>query len=224
MYRVIIVEDDPMVASLNRQYLEKEQKFTVVGDFRNGTEAMNFLRKNPVDLAILDYYMPVMNGREMIITCHDERIDLDFIMITAANKAGDISDLMHLGVVDYLVKPFTSARFKAALHHYLEMKGRLQSNGHLTQDEIDKVFSRNAVPEQEEILEKGLQKGTLDRIVRFLREHPEREYDSNEIAKEVGLSRVTVRRYMNHLLEKGEIISCIDYSTGGRPAIRYRMK
>lgn len=224
MYRVIIVEDDPMVAELNRKYLEKEQEFIVVGDFRNGTEAMEYLRKNQVELAILDYYMPVMNGREMIIACHDERIYLDFIMITAANKAAEISDLVHLGVVDYLVKPFTAARFRTALSRYLELKGRLESKGKLTQEEIDRILSRNTPPEREEILEKGLQKCTLERILRYLREHPDHEFASNELAKEVGLSRVTVRRYMNYLLEKEEIVSYIDYSTGGRPAIRYRIR
>lgn len=146
MYRVIIVEDDPMVAELNRKYLEKEQEFIVVGDFRNGTEAMEYLRENQVELAILDYYMPVMNGREMIIACHDERIYLDFIMITAANKAAEISDLVHLGVVDYLVKPFTAARFRTALSRYLELKGRLESKGKLTQEEIDRILSRNTPP------------------------------------------------------------------------------
>lgn len=224
MYKVIIVEDDPMVAALNRQYLEKEGEFTVVGEFRNGTEALEYLRENSVDLAILDYYMPVMDGREMIVACHEERIRLDFIMITAANKAGEISDIVHLGVVDYLVKPFTAARFRTALGRYLEMKGRLRMNDRLSQEEIDRVLSRNAPPEREEILEKGLQKRTLDRIVRFLREHPEQEFTSNEVAQEVGLSRVTVRRYMNYLLEKEEIASYIDYTTGGRPAIRYRMR
>lgn len=116
MYRVIIVEDDPMVAELNRKYLEKEQEFIVVGDFRNGTEAMEYLRENQVELAILDYYMPVMNGREMIIACHDERIYLDFIMITAA------------------------------LSRYQELKGRLESKGKLTQEEIDRILSRNTPP------------------------------------------------------------------------------
>lgn len=224
MYKVIIVEDDPMVAALNRQYLEREKDFSVSGAFRNGTEALEYLRRHPVDLAILDYYMPVMDGKELILTCLDERIRLDFIMITAANDAGEIAEIVHLGVVDYLIKPFTGARFRNALHRYLEMKGRFRTSGQLTQEEVDRILSRNDPSAQEEILEKGLQKQTLDTITGFLRGSPDREYTSKEVANQVRLSRVTVRRYMNYLLKNGEIISRIDYTTGGRPAILYRMK
>lgn len=224
-YKVIIVEDDSMVAALNRQFLAAFDELTVVGEFRNGLEALEFLRRNPVDLVILDYYMTVMDGRELIVACHDEKIHLDFIMITAANQSDDISDIVHLGVVDYLVKPFTRKRFGTAISHYLELKGRMQStSGRLSQEEIDRVLVRNTPPEREEILEKGLQKETLERIRLFLREYKEEEFTCNQLANKVGLSRITVRRYMNYLLTKDEIVSCVDYSTGGRPAIKYRMR
>ena len=222
MYKVIIVEDDPMVASLNRQYLKEEPDLAVAGEFRNGSDALAFLREHPVDLAIIDYYMPVMDGRKMILACRDERIHLDFIMITAANQAADISEIMRLGVVDYLVKPFNRGRFRRAVSRYLEKKGRMQATGKLNQEDIDRMLARGLAPEREEILEKGLQKRTLDRIRTFLDENRSREYSSNEVAKEVNLSRITVRRYMNYLLEKGEIASRVDYATGGRPSIRYR--
>ena len=205
-YKVVIVEDDSMVAAINRKFLSSFKEITVVGEFRNGLEAIEYLRKNPADLIILDYYMPVMDGRDLILTCHDEKIHLDFIMITAANQADDISDIFHLGVVDYLVKPFTRKRFDIAIGRYLELKERMQCTSG-----------------QMEILEKGLQKETLERIRRFLQENREEEFTSNQVASMVGLSRITVRRYMNYLLTKDEIVSRVDYCTGGRPAIKYRM-
>ena len=187
-------------------------------------EAIEYLRKNPADLIILDYYMPVMDGRDLILTCHDEKIHLDFIMITAANQADDISDIFHLGVVDYLVKPFTRKRFDIAIGRYLELKERMQcTSGQMSQEEIDRILATNVPPEREEILEKGLQKEPLERIRRFLQENREEEFTSNQVASMVGLSRITVRRYMNYLLTKDEIVSRVDYCTGGRPAIKYRM-
>lgn len=71
------------------------------------------------------------------------------------------------------------------------------------------------------MLEKGLQEQTLERIRTYLEEHKGTLMSSNEIASEVNLSRITVRRYMNYLVENREIISQIDYSTGGRPSIKY---
>ena len=223
-YKVVIVEDDSMVAAINRKFLSSFKEITVVGEFRNGLESIEYLRKNPADLIILDYYMPVMDGRDLILTCHDEKIHLDFIMITAANQADDISDIFHLGVVDYLVKPFTRKRFDIAIGRYLELKERMQcTSGQMSQEEIDRILATNVPPEREEILEKGLQKETLERIRRFLQENREEEFTSNQVASMVGLSRITVRRYMNYLLTKDEIVSRVDYCTGGRPAIKYRM-
>lgn len=221
-FKVIIVEDDPMVSSINRKYLESFNEVSVKGEFRNGIEALEYLRNSPVDLVVLDNYMPVMSGRELIIACHDERIFLDFIMITAANQAAEISDIVHLGVVDYLVKPFTRKRFRTAISRYLEIKEFMRtSTGRLTQDEIDRILDRNAPARREENLEKGLQKKTFERIHVFLQEHKGQEFTSNQVANAVGLSRITVRKYMNYLLAKEEIVSRVDYLTGGRPAIKY---
>ena len=55
MYKVMIVEDDPMVASINQQYLERNQNLKIVGQFRNGQEALEYLENNGADLAVVDY-------------------------------------------------------------------------------------------------------------------------------------------------------------------------
>ena len=62
MYKVIIVEDDPMVTMINTHYVEQDNRFSVVKSFRNGNDAFNYLSNNQVDLAILDVYMPVLDG------------------------------------------------------------------------------------------------------------------------------------------------------------------
>ena len=54
MYRVVIVEDDPMVSLLDRTYTEKDARFQVVQTFQNGQAALEWLSVNPADLVILD--------------------------------------------------------------------------------------------------------------------------------------------------------------------------
>ena len=66
MYHVIIIEDDPMVASINKQYVEVTPEFRVDRIFKNGSEALPYLKTNPTDLIILDYYTPVMNRSHTI--------------------------------------------------------------------------------------------------------------------------------------------------------------
>ena len=223
MYKVMIVEDDPMVASINQQYLERNQNLKIVGQFRNGQEALEYLENNGADLAVVDYYMPIMDGLEFVRKCHEKNIKTDVIIVTAANTAQDISEFLQLGIVDYLVKPFTYERFQKAIDKYLYRKNLAKQDKTLDQAEIDKLLSQdqNIRPAEKVVLEKGLQEQTLERIRTYLEEHKGTLMSSNEIASEVNLSRITVRRYMNYLVENREIISQIDYSTGGRPSIKY---
>lgn len=221
-YKVIIVEDDPMVASINRQYLQSNPELSIVGEFRNGQDAILFLEKHSVDLAVIDYYMPIMDGRQFILNCHEKQFPVNIIMITAANHVQEISGILQLGIVDYLVKPFTFERFQMAIEKYLSMKKVLRPDAKLSQAELDRIMTPGPVQNAQQLLEKGLQEQTLALIRSYLCEHPDCYLSSNEIAGKVGLSRITVRRYMNYLLENHEIISQVDYSTGGRPSIKYR--
>jgi len=209
-----------MVASINCQYLQVNRQFQVAGQFQNGKDAIQFLKTQSVDLAIVDYYMPVMDGSQFILNCHKEEISIDIIMITAANNVQEIAGILQLGIVDYLIKPFTADRFQAAIEKYLGIKRTLRPDIQLSQEELDKIIAfKPAQP-----LEKGLQEQTLNLIRSYLGCHADIFLSSNEIANEVGLSRITIRRYMNYLLENHEITSQIDYTTGGRPSIKYKRR
>ena len=225
MYKAIIVDDDPMVADIDRQYLEAHGGITIAGVFGNGRAALEYVRAYPTDLAIVDYYMPVANGREFVRICCDEGLHLDVIMITANNDAKEVAALMRMGVIDYLVKPFTRDRFSQAIQRFLARRAVLHSGEGLSQKEIDSLLSgAPPVETTQKLLDKGLQQKTLELIFDFLEKHKSEYLSNEEISKEVGLSKITVRRYMNYLLEAGEITSEIDYATGGRPSMRYRKR
>ena len=225
MYKVIIVEDDPMVAAINARYLQANDRLQLVGSFANGQDALGYLQNHPVDLAIIDYYMPVLNGKDFIFQCRLEHISLDVIMITANNAAQEVTEIMRLGAVDYLVKPFTQERFAQAIQRYLDQKEALRPGFQLSQTEIDKVIvPGTGAAAEPSLLDKGLQQQTLDKILEHLENDRQTFLSSEEISRKVGLSRITVRRYMNYLLEAGVIVSQVDYATGGRPSIRYRKR
>ena len=59
-YKVLIVEDDPMVSMINEQYVNRNKAFAVVGKCKDGKSALDFLEKNEVDLIVLDVFMPLM--------------------------------------------------------------------------------------------------------------------------------------------------------------------
>ena len=115
MYTTVIIEDDPMITRLNRRYVEQDSRFAVVQTFSAAHPALFWLRRNPIDLIILDVYMPQMSGTELLLQLRAEGVDADVIMVTSANDAKTVNDAVRLGAVDYLVKPFDSAQITACL-------------------------------------------------------------------------------------------------------------
>lgn len=223
MYRVIIIEDDPMVAAINKQYLEVESGFQVQKTFKSGLEALQYLKNNSVDLIILDYYTPLMNGAEFIDRLHGMGMAPSVIMVTSANDADIVSSLLKRGVVDYLVKPFEYSRFRTALNKFHQSQQLLgKSTDTLKQEDIDRLLVNAEAAASQPRLAKGLNEATLKMIRDFLTENADRSYTSEQVAEQIHLSRITIRRYMNYMVDTGEIISAIDYQTGGRPSIKYR--
>lgn len=225
MYHVIIVEDDPMVASINRQYVEVTSPFQVDRVFKSGGDALEYFKKNNADLIILDYYTPLMNGAEFIDRLHSMGKSPSIIMVTSANDTDIVQSLLSRGVMDYLVKPFEYNRFKLALDRFHEKRKYLEkARDNLSQNAIDQLFTRSeTAAEASPQLSKGLNESTLKLIRSFLAEHPEEFFTSEQIAEQIHLSRITIRRYMNYLVDTHEIISTIDYKTGGRPSIKYSL-
>ena len=221
MYRVVIVEDDPMVSFLNRTYTEQDPRFQVVQTFTDGRAALGWLLQNPADLLILDVYMPGLTGMELLQRLRAQQVETDALMVTAANDARTVDSLLKLGVVDYLVKPFTYERFQQALDTFCRHKEAVHGQA-VTQGELDKLF---APPDSgDRSAPKGLQESTLKLIRDCLHAAPAQGLPSEAISKQTNLSVVTVRRYANYLVERGEACSTVNYDTGGRPCRLYQLK
>ena len=222
MYKVLIVEDDPMVAMINEQYIKRNKNFELVGKCSNGSAALDFLDNNDVDLLILDVYMPKMDGFETLRRVRNKKITVDAIMVTAANDRASLEEALHLGIVDYLVKPFTFDRFQMALEKYITQNNALKDLEILNQRNIDHIID-NTRKKTDDLHPKGIQEKTLELIMEYLKSNPERYFTGDEIAEQVGLTGVTVRRYMNYLAESGRVIGDMNYETGGRPCMKYKV-
>ena len=231
-YKVLIVEDDPMVAMINEQYVAKNSDFTVAGSCRNGKDALEFLASNKVDLVVLDVYMPYMDGIEILKKIREQNISVEVIMVTAANDTTTLEQTMNLGVVDYLIKPFALERFQIALEKFAVKAAALNKAGTLDQSSIDSIISGGVgsggvssltqVVNQKLSLPKGIQEKTLETIKGYFAKNS--GWQSGDIvAQKLGLSIVTVRHYLTYLVEINELKVDINYETGGRPSMLYRL-
>ena len=222
MYKVLIVEDDPMVAMINEQYIKKNKNFEIIGKCNDGVSALAFLKSNEVNLVILDVYMPKMDGFEALRQIRNCKIAVDVILVTAANDKDSLEEALHLGIVDYLVKPFTFDRFQVALEKYIAQNKVLKDIDTLNQTAIDHIIE-NSHKKSDELLPKGIQEKTVLLIMEELKSNRGKWFSGDEIAELLNLSSVTVRRYLNYLSETGKVSNEINYETGGRPCMRYKM-
>ena len=222
MYRVIIVEDEPDTAKITKAAIEKVPDFQIKAIFSNGEEALNYIWLNPVDLILLDLFMPQMSGTEFLYRLRKEDLPLDVIVVTASSDVEQVRDVLPFGVVDYLLKPFSSERMVETLLKFDQRRRIINSTGRLNQSEIDAVFANRPASEETFVAalrEKGLQTQIYDQLLQRIRQ--ERAMPADLLAQQLSLSKVTVQRYLNYMVEQHEISSRVEYETGGRPAVFY---
>lgn len=224
MIRIIVVEDDPMVAQLNAAYLDRLEGFSVQGIFPNGQEAFTYLEEHPVELAIVDVYMPVCTGVELLRRMRGCGIQTAVIMITAATEMQVVEEALRLGIEDYLIKPFSYDRLRDTVLRFRDKTSLLQRNAKASQAVVDRLLGNRPGPNADAPLPKGLNAKTLDSVRQILDRDPEGDHTCESLSAASGLSRVTVRHYLNYLIETGALSSAIDYETGGRPRVLYRLK
>ncbi len=110
--RVLIVDDEPLVRDGIRAFLERETDVQVLGDARDGEEAVARIRECRPDLVLLDVQMPGMDGLAVAAALTPEERPA-IVFVTAHSEYAIHAFDMH--AVDYLLKPFDAERFARAL-------------------------------------------------------------------------------------------------------------
>ena len=211
MIRVIIVEDDAMLAQLNAQYLSQFPQLRVEATFSNGRDALVYLQEHEIQLAVVDVYMPMLNGLELLRSLRSRGIQTGVIMITAATEMSVVEEALRLGIEDYIIKPFSFSRLQEAVQRYLGRMNLVKSSKRADQAVVDKLLNNDFSGEdRSRDLRKGLNGKTLQAIENLLREERDQAHTCESISASSGLSKVTVRNYLNYLIETGQMESSID--------------
>ncbi|MDR6227303.1 response regulator [Desmospora profundinema] len=224
MIQVLIVEDDPMVAEINRRYVESIEGFTCVGIVSGVSDALHFLESHAVDLVLLDIFMPGKNGLEFLSEIRKKGSSVGVIVISAASDIANIKTALRLGAVDYLIKPFEFQRLQAAFRAYQREHQLLSEQEELTQDKLDQLLLHPANQPASRELPKGLTKETLQRVVKAISTMGDDFFSTEKLADQVGVSRVSMRKYLKFLTELGYLSLDLHYRPAGRPLHLYRMQ
>lgn len=219
MKKVIVIEDDPMVAMINTEYLSQIENIEVVGQGTNKNETFNLLAKKEVDLILLDIYLGNENGIDILQEIRSRGYITDVIMITSANGNEEIKKALALGCVDYLIKPFDFERFVIAVEKVFQ-RDELLKNEKIDQHTIDNLsIPENMLPLE---LPKGLNENTLKKIITVIKTINKNEFGIKDICGGIKLSNVTVKKYLDYLESIKYIRAFSVYGNIGRPLYMYK--
>ncbi len=221
MISVLVVEDDLIAADAHRSYVERVPGFRVAGVVHGGREALRFLRDQPVDIVLLDFNLPDLHGLDVCRALRAAGSTADVIAVTSARDLGTVRAAVSQGIVQYLLKPFTFRSLRDKLERYAEYREQLAGGGVAAgQAEVDRAYAalrgvdRGTLPT-------GLADETLAAVARALQQ-AQGGLSAGEVAQRCGVSRVTARRYLEHLAESGSASRSPRYGGTGRPELEYR--
>ncbi|WP_066299209.1 response regulator [Bacillus sp. FJAT-29937] len=225
MITVLIIEDDPMVQEVNKQFVMKIEGYKVIGVASNGMEGLQKIREHTPDLVILDVFMPKQDGLETLQQIRSHQESVDVIMVTAANDHETVKMALQNGAFDYIIKPFQFDRIQKALEKYKIYHSKVKNELSLSQQQLDEFLHSSSTSKKlnnVNNLPKGLNEVTYRQIIAYLHEQ-ELAKSSEEVADGVGIARVTARRYLEYLVKLGEIKIELKYGGVGRPVNRYSL-
>ncbi len=140
MIRVLVVDDDFMVARIHVGFVDRVDGFEVVGVAHSGAEAAEAVARLRPDLLLLDLYLPDRFGLDLLADLRSGPYPCDAIVITAAKEGEAVRSAVRLGVADYLLKPFGFTDLEERLRRYAAQRHLLDSTEVRGQEDVDRAF------------------------------------------------------------------------------------
>ncbi|MCD7825214.1 MAG: response regulator transcription factor [Clostridiaceae bacterium] len=184
MNKILIVEDEPSIAELEKDYLELSN-FEVQIETDGSAGAARALDED-FDLIILDLMLPGMDGFDICKLIREKK-NTPIIMVSA--KKDDIDKIrgLGLGADDYMTKPFSPSELVARVKAHLSRYERLTNSG-MPQNEIIQIRSLKIDKTARRVYMDGEEKAFTTKefdLLTFLASHPNRVFSKEELFKEI---------------------------------------
>ena len=180
MTKILIAEDDPEIAMMERDYLEIEGFEVSVVD--NGQQAVTQALTGDFSLILLDLMLPGCNGYDVCRLIRD-RIDVPILMVTARTESVDKIRGLGLGADDYIPKPFDPAELVARVKAHLSRYARLTGGGQ-GEPEVISLGNVRILPQSWKVVKDGREIKMPNRefaLLKFLAEHPNTVFSKEKL-------------------------------------------
>jgi response regulator of citrate/malate metabolism len=216
-WRVLIVEDDAVVARLHCRFIARVPGFTPIGVAATAAQAERMVATLHPDLMLLDLGLPGASGVSLLRTLRGRGDATEVIAVTAATTTRTVHATVQLGVVDYVVKPFDQDRLRKALGLF-QSRMAMMATTTLAQEEVDRIYSDG--PNAHRWLPRDLAHDRLADVRRLL-EASDGPLSAVDVAAGAGIARVTARRYLEYLVTIGQAQLDLRSDGPGRPRKLY---
>lgn len=189
---ILLVDDHAIVTDGIRALLGNEPGIHIVGEARNGHDALDMLRILKIDLIIMDIDMPGLNGIETAKIIRKEMSDKKIIMLTMHDEKAVIKQLQDIGADGYLLKNSPKAELMRAIE-------AVSSGGSYFGEDIQAVLLREDTRPQNDAL-----KDLTDREIEIIRLIAD-GLSNKEIGEKLFISHRTVDTHRTNVMTKLEL-------------------
>ncbi len=191
--KLLLVDDHELVLKGLRSIIEEQSGIEVIGEAKDGIEALSILKKSDVDIVVTDFKMPHMNGLELTKHIKQYYPHLKVLVLTLFKDKEYVTSILEAEADGYLLKNVGQQELVHAIQHII-------NNGTYYSQEIVSILKTEIKEKhsKQDIL-KELSKRELEVIALICQ-----EYSSNEIAEKLFISKATVDVHRKNILQKTE--------------------
>ena len=220
--KVLIVEDEPILAELNAEFIQRDTKVEVIGIAATLEEAKVMVEKLKPTLILLDNYLPDGKGIELFEYIINNNLDCYVIFITAASDMDTCSKAIRFGAFDYLIKPVSYQRLKHSLERFELFLYRQSLQKHVNQRRIDELFNLQT----KDFVDinrhsKGIEEITLQKVKDLFMQTKEPQ-TVDQIVEKANISKTTARRYLEYCVQTKLLTVELNHGKIGRPERLYK--
>ncbi|MEJ2044909.1 MAG: response regulator [Reinekea sp.] len=217
--KVLIIEDDPRNAEIQRRFLERIDGVELVGIAHSLASAQDLIEVFAPQLMLLDVHLPDGNGLEVLRQWRAEHKTFDVILITAAKEVDTVRSALHAGVFEYILKPLVYERLEESIERYRRHLLTLANLDQVGQRDVDNIITKPINTVEKERIPKGIDSLTLEKVIQLMQGSAAATAD--EVGTQIGASRTTARRYLEYMVTTGQLRAEVSYGSVGRPERRY---